>query len=206
MTSTTTQAAPHAQVSSSISEAVDRTARERAGAPRRRSERLGGYPVAWIEAELRKVAQQVARRWPAADVDDLTQTGLVVTCELAPRYRPDRGQTFFAFVYLRARGAMIDACRKQSAEITLELRAEMAIGEPLEVVLVATEERLGRHQAAIAALDRLKPHDRDLVVACAIHGVSVADAARRMGIGYKAAWARYAKALERLRAAMRSGN
>ncbi|MBL9027434.1 MAG: hypothetical protein JNL21_34905, partial [Myxococcales bacterium] len=78
------------------------------------STHIAGYPAERLRAELRAVARHVARRHNTrADLDDLVQIGLLTACALASRFDPARGTTFLTFVYRRAAGAMIDACRRE---------------------------------------------------------------------------------------------
>lgn len=48
---------------------------------------------------------------PWAEVDDLTQQGILVALELSPHYQPERGVPFHLFVKPRVFGSMIDMLR-----------------------------------------------------------------------------------------------
>lgn len=76
--------------------------------------------------------------------------------------------------------------------------ASFAIPETPEVLVADAEESAIVTQRVAAALAELGEKDRLLVVKTAVDGLSIAEAAREIGIGYEGARKRLAKGLERL--------
>ncbi len=166
----------------------------------RRIPQLAGYPLARLRAELRGLARRVARRHGPADLEDLVQIGLLTACEVAPRFDPSRGASFLTFVYRRAEGAMIDACRRDRDASGLDID-DLDLGGPsLEDELLHEEQRR-RRADALAAVDlrELTEVERQIVEAVVANDGSVAKAGRAVGVCYKTAYARWTKAVTGIR-------
>jgi len=81
-----------------------------------------------VSAVARLLAQKLP---PQFEWKELAQVGVLAMLQAAPRYRPGAG-TFWSFVYLRVRGAMLDFC---------QVRCQF---EPIDVetVIAKTQVRL----------------------------------------------------------------
>lgn len=144
-------------------------------------------------APLRRVAHSVASEYRGADADDLHQIGLEAAWRLLPRYDGSRAGVL-TFVYPRARGAMVDACRKALREACAEPQVEdaHADGAPSVQALLEAEESIERLLAC------LPPKDREIVILRKLAGYELREAAETLGLDYKCAWVRLDKAMKRL--------
>lgn len=159
------------------------------------SQFIGGYPIAWLESALTKLARQTVQFHGPARVDDLVLIGLQVAREMAAVFDPERG-TFFAFIYVRTRRAMVEHCRRGRVPGADEVPPPSSLrAEPMR-------PRALLAPSALDALTDLSLLDKEIVVACAMHGVSIADVARRLGLPYEAARDCYRNALAQLQAAI----
>lgn len=143
---------------------------------------------------LRRLAARIASRWRGVDRDDLLQIGLEAAWRAAPHHDPERA-SLWTFLYPRARGAMLDACRAFEREPANDTHALL---EPADERPTA-EQRLIMMEQQRRALARLKPLDRELFQLCAIEGESLRAAAAKVGLEYKTAWVRMQSARRRLR-------
>jgi len=114
------------------------------------------------------------------DIEDLLQDVYVRVCEAAVRQRPDSTK---AFVFTTTRNLLIDRVRREQVipiEAVLDLDSlGIAVDEPGPDRNVMAREELRRLQAA---LDRLSPRCREVVVLRRIEGMQRRAIALRMGI------------------------
>ncbi len=115
-----------------------------------------------------------------SDVDDLLQDVYVRVCEAALKQKPDKARLF---TFTTARNLLIDRVRRERVipiEAVENLEAlNAAIEEPAPDRNVIAREELRRVQAA---LDRLPPRCREVVILRRIEGLSRRNIAARMGI------------------------
>ncbi len=145
---------------------------------------------------LRRLAGRIARRWRGVERDDLLQIGLEAAWRASAHHDPARAR-LWTFVYPRARGAMLDACRAFEREPANDTRP---LPEPADE-RPTPEQRLIMMEQQRRALARLKPLDRNLFQLCVIDGESLRAAAAKVGLEYKTAWVRMESAKRRLRSA-----
>jgi RNA polymerase sigma factor (sigma-70 family) len=114
------------------------------------------------------------------DIEDLLQDVYVRVCEAALKQRPDSTKSF---VFTTARNLLIDRVRREQvipieAVLDIDLLG-IAVDEPGPDRNAIAREELRRLQAA---LDRLPPRCREVVVLRRIEGMSRRMIAARMGI------------------------
>lgn len=119
----------------------------------------------------------LARTGSAADAEDMTSDVFVKALGSLDRYQ-ERGLPFLAFLYRIARNAAIDraraARRRAPAE---ELPIDLASDHDVERAGIAGAERA----ILLAALARLKPAHREVIVLRFIEGYSGPEAAQMLG-------------------------
>jgi RNA polymerase sigma factor (sigma-70 family) len=140
---------------------------------------------AWFVSEVLPLepalTQYLNRNWRnRTDIDDLLQDIYVRVCEAASKQRPDSARLF---VFTTARNLLIDRMRRgrvipiDTVESLEALNA--AVDEPGPDRNLMAREELRRVEAA---LDRLPPRCREVVMLRRIEGLSRRDIAGRMGI------------------------
>lgn len=135
---------------------------------------------AHVEAISRFVARRVADPHLAAD---LTADIFLAAIDAAPSYRRDRGRPI-AWLYGIARNVVSDAGRRQARELRAVSRVS---GRALLDAdsLARVEERLDAERDARelhAAMQRLTDDERAVIELVALDGLTVADAARVLGV------------------------
>jgi RNA polymerase sigma-70 factor (ECF subfamily) len=117
---------------------------------------------------------------PADDVSDLRQEVYVRVYDAARRARPLLTKPF---VFMTARNLLRDHARRArvvSIEAVADLEALDVVGEEVAADrVVSARDELRRLQAA---LDKLPPRCREVVVLRKIHGLPQREVARRLGI------------------------
>ncbi len=101
---------------------------------------------------------------PWAEVDDLTQQGILVALELRPHYQPERGVPFHLYVKPRVFGSMIDMLRHAGSLRRHE--AEYWNSEPEPVAVDDAADLLVKvENAEILAteIDRLPDRERTVI-------------------------------------------
>jgi RNA polymerase sigma factor (sigma-70 family) len=175
-----------------------------------------------VRLPLYDLAKSVAQGGVSSDVDDLHQIGMEHALRLLPKYQPGRGATFLTFVFLRVRTLMKDSLKAENRDRACAAAAQRgtraepgARPERYELAAAAImdcypdpespEERLRvEEEGALArraidqALLRLDKTAHALVRACFWEDQSVAEAARRLGLGYEDARYRLRSALGRI--------
>lgn len=170
------------------------------------------------------VAGRLKRRLPpSVALDDLVTAGHIALVKAARRYDPALGVPFGAFARRRISGAMLDQLRAMDP-IGRRHRRAVTAGEASfhEVPLTSggqLDERSVTHPAltarddiaateasctVTALLERLPASDRELVRRVAIDEDAWPDVAAALGISRDEARARYAAALQALRAMVQS--
>jgi RNA polymerase sigma factor (sigma-70 family) len=79
---------------------------------------------------ITRTARRIHVRMPWTEVDDMVQSGIVVTLELREKYEPDRGVAFPIYIKPRVFGTMVDMSRQEGAI----RRGENAYIEELDTV------------------------------------------------------------------------
>lgn len=153
---------------------------------------------------VRKLASTVAASRRDATADDLFQTGMEYAVRLAPSYRPELGASFQTFIYLRVRRAMFQALKRDTREQPCASGEDAAREASPEDRMLVAEERArlrSRIEAILATLDEI---DCKLVRACHWEELSLAEAARSVGLEYGRARYRFNIAMSTMRRKLRA--
>lgn len=132
--------------------------------------------VAAMVTKLTPKARRLFHQWRNVPVEDLLQIAALVITERALDHDPRRS-SFFTYVFRRAVGAMVDACKHTRRECLREALGEEDCDGGSFASRVEDRERV---EALLAVLDA---EERTLVVMRVVEGRSLADVAREMGIG-----------------------
>ncbi len=131
---------------------------------------------AWI----RRTALRVRDRMPWADVDDLTQQGIMTALEMRERYHPERGVPFEVFIKPRVFGAMVDMMRqagsmaRHESDMAESVETEIA---PRVIELITASENMA---ALTCAIDRLPDQERKVISLFYLSEFTNAEVARLM--------------------------
>jgi RNA polymerase sigma-70 factor, ECF subfamily len=137
----------------------------------------------------------LARTGSAHDAEDLTADVFVKALQSIDRYQ-DRGLPFAAFLYRIARNAAIDRSRTVKQPLSVDgLLVEPASKQNVEAEATLQVER----SILLAALARLKPEHRDVIVMRFIEGYAALEVAQLLGKTEGAIRTLQHRALERLR-------
>lgn len=137
----------------------------------------------------------LARTGTAHDAEDLTADVFVKALQSIDRYQ-DRGLPFAAFLYRIARNAAIDRSRTLKQPVSVDgLLVEPASKQNVEAEATLQVER----SILLAALARLKPEHRDVIVMRFIEGYAALEVAQFLGKTEGAIRTLQHRALERLR-------
>ena len=159
-----------------------------------------------VRLPLHDLARSMARKGTSSDVDDLHQLAMEHALRLLPKYQPEHGATFLTFVYWRVRYAMKESLRGAMRASTHPLGFSDCHGEPAspEERLTMEEEQELTRRGLQQALLRLDERAIALLRACFWDDQSVAEAARRLGLGYWDARYRLKSALATVGKALRA--
>ena len=137
----------------------------------------------------------LARTGSAHDAEDLVADVFVKALQSLDRYQ-DRGLPFAAFLYRIARNAAIDRVRVLKQPLSVDsLLTEPASGQNVE-----SEATLGVERSILlAALTRLKPDHREVIVLRFIEGYAAVEVAAMLGRTEGAVRTLQHRALDRLR-------
>ena len=133
---------------------------------------------AWI----RRTALRLRDRMPWADVDDLTQQGIMTALEMRERYHPERGVPFEVFIKPRVFGAMVDMMRqagslvRHESDIAHSLETEIAPGA---IELITASENMA---ALTYAIDRLPDQERKVISLFYLNEFTNAEVARLLDL------------------------
>ncbi len=134
---------------------------------------------AWI----RRTALRLRDRMPWAEVDDLTQQGIMTALEMRERYHPERGVPFEAFIKPRVFGSMIDMLRQSGAMVRREgelVRSlEEADVDPGAVELLIASENLS---ALTSAIEKLPEQERTVISLFYLEEFTNAEIARLLNL------------------------
>ncbi len=159
--------------------------------------------VASAAPAIRRLANRLASR-PGAKADDLHQTGMEYAVRLAPEYRPELGASFQSFIYLRVRRAMLQVLRRERRELAdAGDLVPTAVDSPEELMVLAEEHARYRDRIE-ATLATLEEVDCKLVRACHWDDLSLAEAARTVGLEYERARYRFNVAMSTMRRKLRA--
>ena len=115
-----------------------------------------------------------------AEAADMTETVFLKAWEKLPQFgRPEKGLNFRAWLYRIAHNAVIDHRRTKKEEIGLDVLGEQPSPQPQAAQLVEESERL---QDLLAALERLDPAARQVIVLRFFSGLDHKETAAVMGI------------------------
>ena len=137
----------------------------------------------------------LARTGTSHDAEDLVGDVFVKAMQSLDRYQ-DRGLPFAAFLYRIARNAAIDRARTLKQPLSVDgLVTEPASTQNVELEAAFAVER----SILLAALARLKPEHRDVIVMRFIEGYAALEVAKLLGKTEGAIRTLQHRALERLR-------
>ena len=137
---------------------------------------FGSLYERYMEQIYRYVYYRVSDR---DEAEDLTETIFVKAWEALPRFRP-QGATFRAWLYRIAHNAVIDRHRTHKTVVPLEQAQDW-----LDVEASSPEEAAEAAQESAtlgAALSRLKPRLREVILHRFVNGLSHAETAQAMGL------------------------
>jgi RNA polymerase sigma-70 factor (ECF subfamily) len=137
----------------------------------------------------------LARTGTSHDAEDLTSDVFVKALHSIDRYQ-ERGLPFVAFLYRIARNAAIDRSRTLKQPLSVdELVTEPRSGQNVEAEATLAVDR----SILLAALGKLKPEHRDVIVMRFIEGLGALEVAAALGKSEGAIRTLQHRALERLR-------
>ncbi len=137
----------------------------------------------------------LARTRTAHDAEDLTADVFVKALRSLDRYQ-DRGLPFSAFLYRIARNAAIDRSRTLKQPLSVDsLVAEPRSSQDVEGEAAVAVDR----SVLLAALTKLKPEHRDVIVMRFVEGYGAVEVARLLGKTEGAIRTLQHRAIERLR-------
>ena len=137
----------------------------------------------------------LSRTGSSHDAEDLTADVFVKALQSIDRYQ-DRGLPFAAFLYRIARNAAIDRARTLKQPLSVDgLVTEPASKQDVELEAAFAVEKT----ILLAALTKLKPEHRDVIVMRFIEGYSALEVAAALGKTEGAVRTLQHRALERLR-------
>ena len=163
--------------------------------PRARPRALDAEQRQRVKAMVEKLApkaRRIAGRWGNLSAEELLQIAGLVICEHALDHDPARS-CFFTYVFRRAVGAMVDACRRAQRERLNDAPDEDG-GD--ECYLSARTEDRRLVETLLSVLD---PEERALVTMTHVEGRSLAEAARLVGISHGRAVYRERATMEKLK-------
>jgi RNA polymerase sigma factor (sigma-70 family) len=123
---------------------------------------------------------------------------------LAPEYRPELGASFQSFIYLRVRRAMLQALRRERRDLVFAGDLVPAVVDSPEELMALAEERARHRDKIEATLATLEEVDCRLVRACHWEDLSLAEAARSVGLEYERARYRFNVAMSTMRRKLRA--
>lgn len=137
----------------------------------------------------------LARTGVEHDAEDLVSEVFLRAMESLQRYT-ERGVPFLAFLYRVARNAAIDRARQRRDEVSVET---LIVHPPARQNVEAEALRAQRRAALVAALARLKPDYREVLLLRFVEGYPAAEAGRLLGKDERAIRNLQHRGLERLR-------
>jgi len=112
------------------------------------------------------------------EAEDLTENVFLKAWQALPRFRP-QGANFRAWLYRIAHNAVVDRHRTHKPTATLEEIAQMQDPAPVPEAVVETDQEIRKLSAA---LSRLKPRLRQVILCRFISGLSHAETAEALGV------------------------
>ena len=165
--------------------------------------------AAIVQAHRSLIAADLSRRLPAQDVQEVAQDVFVRAFRSLPSYR---GEAPLRIWLLRiARHAAMDFWRRKyrrrdqtfsDLDDSALRRVETARQECLAAQTADEDARTRAREWLEAALRRLSPDDRAVIVLVELEDCSMEDAARRLGCGLSAVKVRAFRARRRLKAVL----
>lgn len=165
--------------------------------------------AAIVNAHRQLIAADLSRRLPAQDVQEVAQDVFVRAFRSLPSYRAEAPLRIWLLRI--ARHAAMDFWRRKyrrrdqgfsDLDETAMLRVEATHQERLAEQKADADARETAREWLEAALVRLSPDDRALIVLVELEGCSMEDAARRLGCGLSAVKVRAFRARRRLKAVL----
>lgn len=138
----------------------------------------------------------LARTGSAHEAEDLTSEVFVKALRAIARYQ-ERGVPFVSYLYRIARNAAIDRSRSRRPTLPVEDAASLDSGQDVEREAIQGTDRA----TLLAALARLKPDHREVLVLRFVEGLSGPEAALMLGRTEGAVRILQHRAMQRLRCA-----
>jgi RNA polymerase sigma-70 factor (ECF subfamily) len=129
------------------------------------------------------------------EAEDLTESVFLKAWEALPRSRP-RVSRFRAWLFRIAHNAVIDRYRVLKPTVSLDHATEMHDGHPVPERAVEAQQAMAKLSAALA---RLKPRDRQVVLCRFVGNLSHAETAAMLGTSEGNVRVRQHRALKRMR-------
>ena len=136
----------------------------------------------------------LARSSSRHEAEDLVSEVFLKAMESLARYR-DQGLPFIAFLYRVARNAAIDRSRRDRGASLFDISVEPRSSVDVE----GDAARASDMQTVLAALRKIKPEYREVILLRFVEGYSAADVAKLLDKAEKAIWNLQQRGLERLR-------
>jgi RNA polymerase sigma-70 factor (ECF subfamily) len=136
----------------------------------------------------------LARSSSPHEAEDLVSEVFLKAMESLARYR-DQGLPFIAFLYRVARNAAIDRSRKDRGPSLFDMTIEPRSSVDVE----GDAARASDMETVLAALRKIKPEYREVILLRFVEGYSAADVAIVLDKAEKAVWNLQQRGLERLR-------
>jgi RNA polymerase sigma-70 factor (ECF subfamily) len=136
----------------------------------------------------------LARSSSSHEAEDLVSEVFLKAMESLVRYR-DQGLPFIAFLYRVARNAAIDRSRRDKGASLFDMTIEPRSSVDVE----GDAARASDMETVLAALRKIKPEYREVILLRFVEGYSAADVAIVLGKAEKAVWNLQQRGLERLR-------
>ncbi|HTH71267.1 MAG TPA: RNA polymerase sigma factor [Candidatus Saccharimonadales bacterium] len=136
----------------------------------------------------------LARSSSPHEAEDLVSEVFLKAMESLARYR-DKGLPFIAFLYRVARNAAIDRSRKDRGASLFDMTIEPRSSVDVE----GDAARASDMETVLAALRKIKPEYREVILLRFVEGYSAADVAIVLDKAEKAVWNLQQRGLERLR-------
>ena len=158
---------------------------------------------------VRRIAHNLSRRYVFrfVEFDDLASAGFVALVECAARYDASHGASFSTYVRTRIEGAMLDALgsRRRTASARVEF---VSTDSPAARELPAADDMASRVEArktirTVTGRVVLTDRERDLLRRVYAHDERFADVATVWGIDKSGVTRTHARALDKLRVALK---
>ena len=112
------------------------------------------------------------------DIDDLLQEVFLRACSSLPRFQWSGEESFFRWLSGIARNVVHEAARREKRELILPLEGQLEAPDLSGSRALAREYRFERLKAAIG---RLKPEHRDVILLARIQRLPIREVAERLG-------------------------